>query len=297
VVAVKDGDTIGVLYGGRAETVRLHGIDAPEMGQPFGRAAKQAASRYAFGTIARVCITDVDRYGRLVGEVNVAGGELNEMLVRDGLAWWYRRYAPREGRLESLERAARNANRGLRSRPNPTPPWDWRAQQRSRTADGSRSPIGTARISTRSPRRSAFSTAVQGGRTVLDGYDDKAADEMSATLVRSPHNCSPSDSSSHLPSDLPMSDSGLGDALKSKRSQRAQDGDREAQRVATGVDWSDVGREAERIDNEERPRRKQANIDLPEDLKCEFKAAVQQDGKQMRFVVEDLIRLYPDRAT
>jgi hypothetical protein len=94
-----------------------------------------------------------------------------------------------------------------------------------------------------------------------------------------------------------MSDSGFGDALKSKRSQRAQDGGREAQRVAAGVDWSDVGREAQRIDNEERPRRKQTNIDLPEDLKREFKAAVQQDGKQMRFVVEDLIRLYLDRAT
>jgi len=132
VVAVKDGDTIDVLYGGRVVTVRLHGIDAPEIGQPFGRASKQAASRYAFGTVARVRITDVDRYGRLVGEVNVAGGELNEMLVRDGLAWWYRRYAPRDGRLESLERAARNANQGLWSRPNPTPPWDWRRKQRSR---------------------------------------------------------------------------------------------------------------------------------------------------------------------
>jgi endonuclease YncB( thermonuclease family) len=122
VVAVKDGDTIDVLYGGRAVTVRLHGIDAPEMGQPFGNTAKQAASRYAFNKVARIRITDVDRYGRLVGEVNVAGGELNEMLVRDGLAWWYRRYAPRDGRLESLERAARNANQGLWSRPNPTPP-------------------------------------------------------------------------------------------------------------------------------------------------------------------------------
>jgi endonuclease YncB( thermonuclease family) len=132
VVAVKDGDTIDVTYGGRAVTVRLHGIDAPEMGQAFGNNAKQAASRYAFNRVARVRVTDVDRYGRLVGEVNVAGGELNEMLVRDGLAWWYRRYAPRDATLQSLEQQARNANRGLWSRPNPTPPWDWRRQQRSR---------------------------------------------------------------------------------------------------------------------------------------------------------------------
>jgi endonuclease YncB( thermonuclease family) len=35
VVAVKDGDTIDVMYGGRAVTVRLHGIDAPETGGPL----------------------------------------------------------------------------------------------------------------------------------------------------------------------------------------------------------------------------------------------------------------------
>jgi len=35
------------MYGGRAVTVRLHGIDAPEMGQPYGRASKQAAITYA----------------------------------------------------------------------------------------------------------------------------------------------------------------------------------------------------------------------------------------------------------
>ena len=82
VVVVKDGDTIDVMYGGRAMTVRLHGIDAPEKGQPFGNNAKQAASRYAFDRVARVRVADVDRYGRLVGEVTVAGGELNAMLVR-----------------------------------------------------------------------------------------------------------------------------------------------------------------------------------------------------------------------
>ena len=132
VVAVKDGDTVDVLRYGRAVTVRLHGIDAPEMNQPFGRGAKQAASRYVFGKAARVEVTDVDRYGRAVGRVEVQGGSLGQMLVRAGLAWWYRRYAPRDGELERLERQARNARRGLWSRPNPTPPWDWRAQQRSR---------------------------------------------------------------------------------------------------------------------------------------------------------------------
>ena len=57
VVAVKDGDTIEVLRSGRAVTVRLHGIDAPEMAQPFGSAAKRATSSYAFGKAVRIEVT------------------------------------------------------------------------------------------------------------------------------------------------------------------------------------------------------------------------------------------------
>ena len=111
--------------------MRLHGIDAPETGQAFGQASKQAAFNYAFGRVVRVDVRDVDRYGRAVGEVTVAGGELNQMLVRDGLAWWYRRYAPRDGELERLERAAQNAGRGLWAELDPMPPWAWRRQKRT----------------------------------------------------------------------------------------------------------------------------------------------------------------------
>ena len=34
VVGVSDGDTITVMHAGRGEKIRLHGIDAPEKGQP-----------------------------------------------------------------------------------------------------------------------------------------------------------------------------------------------------------------------------------------------------------------------
>lgn len=35
VVSVTDGDTIAVMNAGRAETVRLEGVDCPERKQPF----------------------------------------------------------------------------------------------------------------------------------------------------------------------------------------------------------------------------------------------------------------------
>jgi hypothetical protein len=89
----------------------------------------------------------------------------------------------------------------------------------------------------------------------------------------------------------------LGDALEAKKETRASEGSEEAQQAAaSGIDWDDVGRHAERQDEEKRPRRKQTNIDIPEDLKRRFKSQLQSRGLQMRFVLEDLIRLYLDRV-
>jgi len=95
-----------------------------------------------------------------------------------------------------------------------------------------------------------------------------------------------------------MSDtsSGLGDALRSKQQTRASEGAAEAEQAAAGsIDWDDVGRHAFRRDDEERPRRQQTNIDLPEELKRRFKSKLEAEDLQMRFVIEDLIRLYLDR--
>ena len=40
VVAVLDGDTIRVMHNGRAERLRIYGIDCPERGQPYGTRAR-----------------------------------------------------------------------------------------------------------------------------------------------------------------------------------------------------------------------------------------------------------------
>jgi endonuclease YncB( thermonuclease family) len=126
VVGVADGDTITVLHDGRAEKIRLYGIDAPEKGQAFGERAKQFTSGLAFGQTVAVRVRDHDRYRRTVGEVTLPDGRsLNEELVRAGFAWWYRRYS-RDPRLAHLEQEARDAHRGLWADPHPVPPWDFR---------------------------------------------------------------------------------------------------------------------------------------------------------------------------
>ena len=54
------------------------------------------------------------------------GRNLNQELVRAGLAWWYERYARRETVLRDLEQEARDAKRGLWVDPKPVAPWEWK---------------------------------------------------------------------------------------------------------------------------------------------------------------------------
>jgi len=131
VVAITDGDTLKVLRSGAEVRVRLHGIDAPEHRQPFAARARQFVGDLAFGKTVTVVVRDIDRYRRLVVEVILPDGRnLNHELVRCGLAWWHRRYAPADRTLERLENAARRARRGLWSDRSPVAPWEWRAGAR-----------------------------------------------------------------------------------------------------------------------------------------------------------------------
>jgi micrococcal nuclease len=137
VIGISDGDTLTVLHERAPVKIRLDGVDAPESGQAFGSRARQAASALAFGQLVTVRPTEYDRYGRLVAEVVLPDGRvLNQELVRQGWAWWFQRYAPDNAVLAALEGEAREARRGLWADPKPTPPWDWRAEQRAGSRAG-----------------------------------------------------------------------------------------------------------------------------------------------------------------
>jgi endonuclease YncB( thermonuclease family) len=132
VVGLSDGDTLSVMRAGKAVKVRLHGVDTPEKAQAFGTQARQFTGELVFQQTVTVAIRDTDRYGRLVGEVLLPDGRsLNQELVKAGLAWWYRQYAPHDPTLAHLEAEARSAKRGLWADADPVPPWAWRKGQRA----------------------------------------------------------------------------------------------------------------------------------------------------------------------
>ena len=130
VVSIKDGDTIEVLYDGKAVRVRLAHVDCPEKGQPYGSNAKTFASDLCFGKVVRVEQTDdPDRYGRLIAEVFSGDRCLNKELVKAGLAWHFLKYSS-DGEYARLEREARSGEIGLWSDPHRIAPWDWRQGKR-----------------------------------------------------------------------------------------------------------------------------------------------------------------------
>ena len=54
------------------------------------------------------------------------GRTLNHEIVKAGLAWWFRRYAPKDATLEGLETQDREGKRGLWVLRDPVLPWEFR---------------------------------------------------------------------------------------------------------------------------------------------------------------------------
>ena len=146
VVGVTDGDTIRVLDADkRQHRVRLTGIDTPERRQDWYQRARQALAGLVHRKVVEVRWDKKDRWGRILGKVLIADPacaedcartwDVNLALVRDGHAWWFRRYAHEQTAAdrklyEQAEERARAAKIGLWSLPDPVPPWDFRRKKR-----------------------------------------------------------------------------------------------------------------------------------------------------------------------
>ena len=130
-----DGDTIRVrLEHGATRVVRLSGVDAPEKGQLGFRSARVALWNKLEAAPCLFTARREDKYKRLVCDVVRAADvaeSLSECMVRDGWAWWYRQFAPREWRLKAAEKDARREGRGIWAHRGNVPPWAWRRGKRT----------------------------------------------------------------------------------------------------------------------------------------------------------------------
>ncbi len=131
VVGILDGDTYDVLLEGNKQVrVRMEGIDAPERGMPFNKAAKKYLSDLCFGKMVALEVSGTDRYDRTLAFSYLEDGrELSHEMIKAGLAWHYKYYNNDED-LAQLEMEVREAKIGIWSMPNPMPPWENRALHR-----------------------------------------------------------------------------------------------------------------------------------------------------------------------
>lgn len=126
VVGVVDGDTVDVLDSAKRQTrCRVGNIDAPERSQAFGQASRKHLSGLVFGKQVLVQVTDKDRYGRSICDLEVSGQDVATAQVAAGMAWVYTAYN-RNRALPAVEGVARRAGAGLWAHPSPTAPWEWR---------------------------------------------------------------------------------------------------------------------------------------------------------------------------
>ncbi|HMN45378.1 MAG TPA: thermonuclease family protein [Povalibacter sp.] len=127
-----DGDSLKAKIQGVVMEFRLAGIDAPESDQPYGKQAAAELRALVKGRQITVVFEDVDRYGRVVGDVWVDSLFINRELVARGAAWFYPQFA-RDDALFQAEEAARDAKRGLwaLSADERVEPWVWRERKRA----------------------------------------------------------------------------------------------------------------------------------------------------------------------
>ncbi len=136
VIRISDGDTlVGLDSENRQVKIRLHGVDAPETGQPFGNVARKALTDLIAEKTVSVEEVDRDRYGRVVGRVTIAGKLVNAEMVRAGLAWRYVQF-DRRNEFGALEDEARRHRRGLWADAHPIAPWEWRKTEKDRKTAG-----------------------------------------------------------------------------------------------------------------------------------------------------------------
>ena len=123
VVSIHDGDTITVLQGKQQVKVRLFGIDAPELKQPYGKKSKRFLANLIAGEVVEVEENGKDRYKRTIGTIYLNDKDINAQMVENGYAWAYRKFSKKYTPQESK---AKSQKLGLWRDKEPAPPWEWR---------------------------------------------------------------------------------------------------------------------------------------------------------------------------
>ena len=181
VLSIGDGDTIRVRQSGRAVTVRLACIDAPETAQsPHGQQARSyLQQRLPVGREVRLEVKTTDRYGRSVAEV-ISDININLVLVEDGQSFVYRQYLSGCDAKEYLDaeyRASRRRYGVWQVEGGITRPWDFRKGRSSAVIPDGTTPGGRRYRCSEISSYAKAQELLRQGHSYLDGNGDGEACE------------------------------------------------------------------------------------------------------------------------
>jgi endonuclease YncB( thermonuclease family) len=142
VIEVNEGDLITVFNLNRPVKVRLLGVDAPDIGQPFAEVAQQHLKDLVLDRMVLVEYTGLSANSSIVGKVTVDGADICAQMIRDGAAWFD---INNNSRLSEVDRqvygqseaAARTERRGIWQSNSATAPWEFKKLEARRALDNS----------------------------------------------------------------------------------------------------------------------------------------------------------------
>lgn len=132
VLTVHDGDTVRVQPAeGEAVSIRVYGVDCPELGQPYGTEASNLTTQLLNGRRVEIIPAQTRKsYKREVAGVVLLDDMivLQDALISAGLAWVDDRFCRMAvcDLWRQHQTDAKAARRGLWADDSPIPPWTWR---------------------------------------------------------------------------------------------------------------------------------------------------------------------------
>jgi endonuclease YncB( thermonuclease family) len=140
IAKINDGDTITVIdMAQKRHIVQLDGIDAPELGQPYGEASKKHLERRLTRKNVVVIWNKTTGEGAKLGKVLLNNGDINQLQVRTGSAWATGEISVNfsgsdKARYAAAQNVAKEKSLGLWRAGNAVAPWDWRKQNQAKSA-------------------------------------------------------------------------------------------------------------------------------------------------------------------
>ena len=133
IIKIIDGDTVYFQANNDDgyKKLRLVGIDAPEMKQPFGHKSRQCLANLINNKLVQIITFGEDRYKRTLAKIIIEKIDINQAMIKNGCAWFYIGYKNTLDKddqviYDQAEIVAIENKKGLFSNQDAEAPWDWR---------------------------------------------------------------------------------------------------------------------------------------------------------------------------